>query len=1497
MMMIALILGYALSLGSQKTADPTTYVAVVSTLQPGDTLTLAAGTYVGNLNLNNLNGTPSDWISIQGPASGPPAVFLADAFNNTVEIGNCSYLALKRLTMEGQHLDGPFGISAHNGSANITHDILIEGCTIQNYDGSQQTDGISTKTPTWRWTIRGNRLINVGTGIYFGNSNGDDPFVAGLIEGNLFQDTIGYCMQIKYQNPRPAVAGMPTGTSSTIIRNNVFIKSNAPSPDGDRPNLLVGGFPNSGAGMNDLYEIYGNLFYHNPRESLFQGSGRVSLHDNIFVDVVGTAILLQNHDLALKLAHVYNNTIYAAGDGIYFGSTPVQGGAVVGNLVFATAPIGGAVPLQQDNIVGPTANASTYVKNPSTTLGAMDYFPLVGKCQGTALNLTPFAGQTDYDRDFNGTSKGSFAFRGAYAGEGTNPGWALNAGLKGGGSSGTPPPSPPTPPPTTGGGSGSTGGAGGGGGGCGATGLEGLVMLALREAIRRRRLLALLSLSLMACTLSGTLSAGMPASTWTQKGGSVAMDVQGYAYNPSITAGPNGELYAVWSQHRKADVWEMVSPYAALYSNGSWQALGGRIGNTPGPGFAQGFDPSIVVLGTTPYVAWYEGGGYGWGTIGGQYCGSSIFVSHWNGIAWVRDSNAAMPNGALNVTFSGAGWNLQGRNPRLAVINSKVYCAWVESRPGDYAVTGYNVIVVKHLDAGQWIQDGPEFNVGTSTGARITDLAIVDIGGDPHVAWSEHARAPVAGGTKNSPGTVQVAKLSGGAWTTLGGTLNASATGYSSLLSMAVSGGTPYVAWLERSAGGRNQLYVKHWTGSAWAADGASLNVDPAGGEACRPTLASSGGTVWLAWAEGSLNQPSQLYVRSLSGGVWSASEGSLNLDTTKGAADTPSLVVAGGVPQVVWGEYDPSSSTQQIYVKGRDAAGVPAVTPLSPFGASGPAVTIPNNTWVNMNPGGIGKSAWGIGDEAYDSFHYAPGIKKAICYGLYHSNAVSWGEDQNALLAYDFAANRWDLLAPGEFAASEHLPGVGHDEGNSTVDTVHHLYITHGNLTVGHESWYQTHVFDLKGHRGKRMMPPNEPSGPRTDVMASAFDPDHDLVLMMGPSSSWLYDHNTNLWTALANSPQGTTLCLVYDTKNHLFVMFNGFSGGHETWTLDPVSKIWTQKAPAASPSTYVYPYAPSAAYDSTNGVTLLLGGNKQEVWIYDAAASTWTRVADTPAGVPINQVDGAYLVYDSDHQVFLVRHSADLNQLWAYRYVPAGTPSDTTAPSVPGGLNATAISTSQIDLSWSASTDNVGVAGYRVYQGGTQIGTTSATFFSSTGLSASTAYTYTVAAYDAAGNVSGQSSPATASTLAPSGDTQPPTVPMALVASAVSSSQIDLSWTASTDNVGVTAYQVSRGGVLIGTVTSGTSYSDTGLSASTAYSYTVVALDAAGNASAASTAASATTLAAPPAGGGSSGGGTGGSGSSSGGNKAWGGCGLLGPELLLILALSRARRRRPSP
>src|SRR5205823_8196358 len=89
-----------------------------------------------------------------------------------------------------------------------------------------------------------------------------------------------------------------------------------------------------------------------------------------------------------------------------------------------------------------------------------------------------------------------------------------------------------------------------------------------------------------------------------------------------------------------------------------------------------------------------------------------------------------------------------------------------------------------------------------------------------------------------------------------------------------------------------------------------------------------------------------------------------------------------------------------------------------------------------------------------------------------------------------------------------------------------------------------------------------------------------------------------------------------------------------------------------------------------------------------------------------------------------------------------------DRKPPSMPKGLTATAVSSTRIDLAWRPSKDNVGVAGYRIYRGGVQIATATGATYSATGLDASTGYSFAVAAYDLAGNVSRPSAPAAAQT-----------------------------------------------------------------------------------------------------------------------------------------------------
>ncbi|MEU9357563.1 glycoside hydrolase family 6 protein [Streptomyces sp. NPDC048301] len=121
----------------------------------------------------------------------------------------------------------------------------------------------------------------------------------------------------------------------------------------------------------------------------------------------------------------------------------------------------------------------------------------------------------------------------------------------------------------------------------------------------------------------------------------------------------------------------------------------------------------------------------------------------------------------------------------------------------------------------------------------------------------------------------------------------------------------------------------------------------------------------------------------------------------------------------------------------------------------------------------------------------------------------------------------------------------------------------------------------------------------------------------------------------------------------------------------------------------------------------------------------------------------------------------SAQFRELLANAYPPIdgsgggdpGGDDDTTAPSVPAGLKVTAKSSSSVSLSWTASTDDTAVTGYDVYRGSTKVGSTTATTYTDSGLSASTAYSYTVRAKDAAGNVSAASAAVSATTEAGGG------------------------------------------------------------------------------------------------------------------------------------------------
>ena len=176
-----------------------------------------------------------------------------------------------------------------------------------------------------------------------------------------------------------------------------------------------------------------------------------------------------------------------------------------------------------------------------------------------------------------------------------------------------------------------------------------------------------------------------------------------------------------------------------------------------------------------------------------------------------------------------------------------------------------------------------------------------------------------------------------------------------------------------------------------------------------------------------------------------------------------------------------------------------------------------------------------------------------------------------------------------------------------------------------------------------------------------------------------------------------------------------------------------------------------------------------------------------------------------------------------------------DTQAPTQPGRPTVSNVTATGATLTWQASTDNVAVTGYTVRDGsGAPIATTTSTTVTLTGLTPATTYSVSVVARDAAGNVS-EASPSTSFTTSQqqTTDTQAPTQPGTPSASAVTTTDAVISWGASTDNVGVTGYDVinAAGTVLASSTT--TSATLTGLTPDTSYTVRVVAKDAAGNVS----------------------------------------------------------------
>ena len=185
---------------------------------------------------------------------------------------------------------------------------------------------------------------------------------------------------------------------------------------------------------------------------------------------------------------------------------------------------------------------------------------------------------------------------------------------------------------------------------------------------------------------------------------------------------------------------------------------------------------------------------------------------------------------------------------------------------------------------------------------------------------------------------------------------------------------------------------------------------------------------------------------------------------------------------------------------------------------------------------------------------------------------------------------------------------------------------------------------------------------------------------------------------------------------------------------------------------------------------------------------------------------------------------------------------PGDTSAPTPPGGLAVAERTGTSLSIAWQSSTDDIGVTQYAVYLNDRKVDSTSGTSASVGGLMNATTYTLSVAAVDAAGNVSPR-----ASVSGTTVDTVAPIQPGGLAISASTGDSLTVTWRHSRDNVGVESYVVYLDGTQVTTTTS-TSARVAGLTPVTDYRISVVAVDATGNRSAESSVVGTTADSIPP-------------------------------------------------
>jgi hypothetical protein len=308
----------------------------------------------------------------------------------------------------------------------------------------------------------------------------------------------------------------------------------------------------------------------------------------------------------------------------------------------------------------------------------------------------------------------------------------------------------------------------------------------------------------------------------------------------------------------------------------------------------------MAIVGGVPWISYYQSSNTGQT--------AQVYSSSWDGVStW----------NAGTIGLSGGGSLFQGQS-QIIDVGGTPHVALLEV---DRTVYPQRTMArVSAWNGSAWAFKGSALNHSISSGETALSISIASDGVNPAVAWNEYNHSQNGNGYNyDTNPLVSVAQWNGSQWVALGSALNVNTANWAYDPSIAYLGGTFYVAWVERTQVGNNQLYVKAWNGSSWVLVGSgTLNHAPGSGWAFHPSLIAdaASNSLYLGWVEQvALGQKAQVFISRYSGGSWTALGGALNVDAIQGSAQRVSIGVYNGQPVAAWGEVN-LGGTRQVFVK-----------------------------------------------------------------------------------------------------------------------------------------------------------------------------------------------------------------------------------------------------------------------------------------------------------------------------------------------------------------------------------------------------------------------------------------------------------------------------------------------------------------------------------------------------------------------------------------------------